>query len=428
MDSKQQQNRLFHWLYMAGLILAGESIYMLPYLRKTFQTSMEAIFELNSSQVGLLNSMFGLLAVAGYFPSGWLADRFSARRLLTFSLVTTSIGGFFMLTLPSYFWLLVIHAFWGVTSILTFWAALIKATRYWGRPDNQGASFGLLDAGRGAVAAILASLATAVFGFADSVRDGLQGVLLLYALAPLLTGILVWRVLPDSLYRPESTEPIAEEASRDWRQVKRSIREAVRKSEIWLLALIVFCAYMLYLGTFDLPAFAERGYERSKTFGATLGALRDWMRPLGAIAAGLIADRFRTSSTLGVAFAVLLLTFGSLSLIEPDAGEIWVLWSQSLTAALAVFALRGIYFAMLEEASISVNLTGITIGLVSLVGFTPDLFAHLLSGWFVDYFQGAQGYRYYFGFLSFISLIGIAATVAAIYKVHGKKALMPQEL
>jgi hypothetical protein len=30
------------YLYMAGLMIAGESIYMLPYMRKTFQTSMAA--------------------------------------------------------------------------------------------------------------------------------------------------------------------------------------------------------------------------------------------------------------------------------------------------------------------------------------------------------------------------------------------------
>lgn len=47
-------------LFLAGLFLAAESISLLPYLRKTSQTSMEVYFDLFSTQIGLLNSIFGL--------------------------------------------------------------------------------------------------------------------------------------------------------------------------------------------------------------------------------------------------------------------------------------------------------------------------------------------------------------------------------
>ncbi|MEX2452146.1 MAG: MFS transporter, partial [Rhodospirillales bacterium] len=158
------------WFYIGSLMLAGESIYMLPYMRKTFQTSMEEVFRLDAAEIGLLNSMFGVLALACYFPGGWLADRLSARKLLTFSLVSTGLGGLYMTTLPSYAGLLAVNAFWGVTSILTFWAALIKATRNWGGENEQGLSFGLLDGGRGAVGAVLASLAAVAFAFSGTTR------------------------------------------------------------------------------------------------------------------------------------------------------------------------------------------------------------------------------------------------------------------
>jgi len=395
---------------MAGLMLAGESIYMLPYMRKTFQTSMEHVFQLSATEIGTLNSMFGILALLCYFPSGWLADRFSARKLLTISLVATSFGGFMMLIWTSYTGLLVIHAFWGVTSILTFWGALIKATRNWGHSGNQGTSFGLLDAGRGAVAAALASLATAAFAYAGSTQAGLQGVIGIYSIAPLIAAGIIWRVIPDQLHEKGQTD--------QKERVKRvgQFKSVLKLPEVWLLALVILTAYILYLGTYDLPAFAEKGYGRTKTFGATLGTIRDWMRPIAALGAGLLADKFRASRTVGAAFLLLIVTFGSLFLLNPSEVSIGIFWIQVIVAGLAAFALRGIYFAILEEIGIPYHLTGITVGIVSFIGFMPDVFAHLLSGWFVDNFDGLLGYHYYFGFLALVASVGLVASLVTLLR------------
>ncbi|MDZ7848355.1 MAG: hypothetical protein U5L96_17265 [Owenweeksia sp.] len=79
----------------------------------------------------------------------------------------------------------------GGVSVHTFWAALIKATRQWGSSSSQGISFGLLDGGRGAVAAILATAAAAAFASSTDVATSLKKVLLIYSVAPLLTGVLI---------------------------------------------------------------------------------------------------------------------------------------------------------------------------------------------------------------------------------------------
>ncbi len=406
--------QLTRWVYMGGLMLGGESIYMLPYMRKTFQTSMEDVFHVSSTEIGLLNSLFGVLALACYFPSGWLADSFSARKLLTLSLVTTGLGGFFVLLEPSFGELLAVHAFWGVTSILTFWGALIKATREWGRPDNQGTSFGLLDAGRGGVAALLASLATTVFAYAGSTEAGLEAVIWVYSLAPLLAGGLIWFVIPEEWHSGHSGA--ANSGIPGWARLKT----ALGIPEVWLLAVVIFSAYMLFLGTYSLPSFAEKAYGQTKTFGAVVGTVRDWMRPIAAIGAGLLADRFRASQTLGSAFLVLIAAFASLFFIHPDLSNVWLLWIQVMLAGLAVFALRGVYFAVLEEAGIPRNLTGTAVGIVSFIGFLPDAFAHLLSGWFADRFEGIRGYHYYFGLMALVAGVGMLAAVGIRVRA-GKK-------
>ena len=416
------------YLYMAGLTIAGESIYMLPYMRKTFQTSMEQVYGIDSVQVGILNTMFGILAIVCYLPSGYLADCFSARNLLIFSLVSTGLGGFAMMLIPGYPWLLAIHGFWGVTTILTFWPALVKATRDWGYQENQGLSFGLLDAGRGATGAVLASIATGVFAWGATLQTSLQGVLAVYAVSPMLAGGLIWLVVPRSVHEEEEGQGrSAPEHTYGIQDQLRGMWGIVQRSDVWLLAFVVFAAYTLYVGIYDLPAFVEKGYDKSKTYTATLGTVRDWMRPIGAIGAGLIADRFNGAKTLISLFALLILTFLSLYSLPAVPSAVGIVWVQVLLVGLAVFALRGVYFAMLEELNIPVSLTGFTVGFVSFVGFIPDLYMHLLSGYLVAYFEGVMGYHVYFAFLAVISVVGMASAAIILRQQQNAPAVVQEQ-
>ena len=76
---------------MASLILAGDSIYLLVYMRQSYQTSMQEVFDITFTQLGVMNSMFGLLAITAYFAGGWLSDRVATRSLLVFSLFATGL-------------------------------------------------------------------------------------------------------------------------------------------------------------------------------------------------------------------------------------------------------------------------------------------------------------------------------------------------
>ena len=82
---------------------------------------------------------YGITALVCYFPGGYLADKFDPRKLLSLSLFMTSLGGIALLLNPNYFIFCVIYCYWGITTILFFWSALIKATRIIGE-DKQGFS------------------------------------------------------------------------------------------------------------------------------------------------------------------------------------------------------------------------------------------------------------------------------------------------
>ena len=94
-----------------------------------------------------------------------------------------------------------------MTTILFFWAALIRATRHWGGNDEQGRAYGILDGGRGLLAAALASIAVLIFGFFfpdgyamasfEEKKQALRVVIFGYTAATVAAGIFVWFAISD---------------------------------------------------------------------------------------------------------------------------------------------------------------------------------------------------------------------------------------
>ena len=81
------------WLVMTILCLSGGIIYFLPFLGEVYYIPLQGALGLSKTQLGSLMSAFGITSLIFYFPGGWLADRVSPRKLISFSCVSTGIGG-----------------------------------------------------------------------------------------------------------------------------------------------------------------------------------------------------------------------------------------------------------------------------------------------------------------------------------------------
>ena len=63
-------------------------------------------------------------------------------------------------------------------------------------------------------------------------------------------------------------------------------------------------------------------------------------------------------------------------------------------------------------------MTGIATGLVSVVGFTPDIFMPLLGGMLLDAHPGALGYRYFFLATAAICVLGLLAALLILRRLQ----------
>jgi nitrate/nitrite transporter NarK len=404
-------------LYMFGLIFAGEAIFTLPFhLSRFFRPTVLEVFSLSATELGAAQGIYGIFAMLSYFPGGPLADRFPARKLLAASLWTTAAGGLYLATFPDYAGAMFIWGFFGISTILLFWAAMIRATREWGRHDEQGRAYGLLDSGRGLLAAALASIGVLLFGFAfpegygaatfEQKEATLRLITYGYTGVTAAAGVLVWFVISDG-------QPGEEEKRDDWKPDAESvwthIGRVFRLPAVWLQAVIVVCAYVGYKGFDNYSLFAVQAYELDEVEAARIVAIGAWMRPVAALGCGMLGDRFHASRTIIVLFALLLLSDLFFALTTPIPGAAWIMLGNTLLTCIAIFGFRGLYFALFEEASVPPAVTGTAVGFVSVVGYTPDIFVTFVAGLLIDASPGLAGHQHFFLFLSAFALLGLIA-------------------
>ncbi len=411
---------------MLGLILAGEAVFALPFhVARFFRPTVLEVFSISATELGAAQGVYGIVAMLAYFPGGPLADRFSTRKLLAVSLWMTAAGGMYMATFPDYRGSLLLWGFYGFTTIMLFWAALIRATRDWGGHDEQGRAYGLLDGGRGVLAAGLASVGVMMFGLAfpegygvatfEEKEAALRLIIYGYTAVTALAGVFVWFALTDG---HPSGEPELEEWKPHTESVWAHVSHVLRIPAVWLQAVIILCAYVAYKGFDNYSLFAVEAYGLDPVKAAQIVAIGSWMRPLAALGAGLLGDRFNVSRMAVLAFVLLLGSDLFFAATTPILGAVWVLLGNVLIGAASIFGLRGLYFALFEEAKVPAALTGTAVGFVSVIGFTPDIFVSYIAGVLIDGSPGVVGYQHFFWFLSTFALIGVVASYALMRLLH----------
>lgn len=393
---------------MLVLVIAGEIIFGLPFhLGRFFRPTLLETLSFTNTQLGDVFAVYGVFAMLAYFPGGALADRFSARTLMTVSLIATGLGGLYMATYPGPLGMAVLYGYWGISTILLFWAALIRATREWGGEASQGIAFGILDGGRGLVAAAFASIGIAVFAWSipgevselsnAERREAFRNVILLYSASAIAAGALTWWAIPGD------RKAVSEHSS-----LLKPMFDVARRPIIWAQAGIIICAYSAFKGLDNYSLYGTQVLDLDEVEAAGLAALGGYVRPVAAVVAGLLADRYKSSTAILVSFAALTASFGFLSNAAPDSTGLSLIYANIFVSLFAVFALRAVYFALLEENRTPRSLTGAAAGMVSFVGYTPEIFFAPITGRILDANPGVVGHQNYFLFLTGVSIAGIA--------------------
>ena len=367
------------------------------------------VFDLTNVELGSLFSVYGTVALFSYIFGGSLADRFLPGKLIAISLILTSLGGLLLATYPAFFVLQIIYGYWGFTTVFLFWSAMIKGTRIWGGTKNQGQAFGFLDGGRGFVAALMGTIGVFIYSLfletdiqAANILDrqnAFKYVIIFSSLVVALSGVLVYVYLN---IKPDEEQGISSSSHK-----LKDILKVLKLESVWLLMLIILCAYFGYKVTDIYSLYASEIMKYNEIEAANIGSLQLYLRPISCVLFGFLADRSKSILWITIGFLIMLLgsvLFAS-GIIKSHLNLLFFL--SLIILAVGTYAIRALYFAVMQEGKISLALTGTAVGIISLTGYTPDIFAGPLMGYYLDRFPGLVGHQYVFIYLVGFSVVGL---------------------
>ncbi|MDU3369047.1 MAG: MFS transporter [Clostridioides difficile] len=399
----ESKNNVKRFLIIFILAFGTTAMYSLPYMKSSFYDPMQQALALSHTQIGNLLSLYGLVGMVSYFIGGWFADRFSVRKLITFSLIASGILGFYFSTFPSYSMILLIFVLWGFTTILTFFSATVKVVRMQGSESEQGRIFGFYEGLSGVSGTLISFIGLYFFGKFAEITVGFKYVVWLYSAASIICGILLFFLVEEKKDSGASDEGLS----------IKSLLKVVTMPKAWLIGLIIFSTYLVFSSLTYLSPYLSEVYVMPMTLVSALSIIRTYVIKMGASpVAGVITDKVGSSiRVMFVGFILMTVSTAAYLVIPKSTGFIWIAVINMIILSVILFGFRGIYFASVSESNISLETTGAVVGFASFIGFSPDAFYYTIAGNWLDKY-GQTGYTYIFILSVVCAVIGIFATYA----------------
>jgi MFS family permease len=294
----------------------------------------------------------------------------------------------------------------------------------WGGTAKQLRAFAYLDGGRGLIAALLGTLGVAVFGSmltegidkvdVNGKRDAFELVIQIISTIVVIVGLLCLIFLKS---KDNSDEGISDKIG------LAQLSEVLKIPSVWYLMVIILCAYFAYKVTDIASLYANEVMKYDEIQSANLATFLLFMRPVVGLAIGLLASSIKSTKFLIISFALVI--FGSAifssGVNSPSSNMLFLV--SVIILAVGTYSVRTLYFAVLQKGKIPLYYTGTAVGLISFIGYTPDIFAGPLMGVLLDDNPGEYGHQLVFLVLGIFSIIGLIAAIGFWRFVNKGKAL-----
>ncbi|MGN1141866.1 MAG: nitrate/nitrite transporter [Lachnospiraceae bacterium] len=405
------------------LAFAGSIIYGLPYFRSYYYDTYQSMYNLTNTQMGLLGSAYGLLGVFSYIIGGVLADKIKAKKLLIFSMIATGLGGLLHLVVTDFYALVFIYGLWGVTSLLTFWPALMKIVRIQATDEEQSRAYGTFEGSRGVFNAAHLAIATAIFGVFEAKAApymGINGIILFYSLAPLIVGIIFIFILKE----PETVKEDGSSAKVSFKDIVKVLKMPV----MWLIIIMMYTSYTFNMSSYYFTPYASNIIGVTAVIAAVLTVMAQYIRPFAATLGGFAGDKFGKSNTMVIGYVLMIagvLIMDITGKMTSDIRMTLVVISCVLVYA-GMYSNFGLYFSFISEGGIPVELGGVAIGMASTFGYLPEVLSYTIAGKLLDTYPGYQGYHLNYMYMLAMGVIGLIIAIVWT-KTYGKKAKLAKE-
>jgi hypothetical protein len=226
-------------------------------------------------------------------------------------------------------------------------------------------------------------------------------VILFSSFIVFLTGILVLFLMDSSQEEVINTSSFS----------IHDIKAVLKIPSVWLIMLIIISAYVGYKLTDKYSEYASEVMKFDDIESAYITSLQLYLRSLVCLFIALFANKKSYINSIIIGFIIMLIgsTIFAFGIVQVNMNILF--YFSLFIVATGTYAIRALYFSIMQEGRIPLIMTGTAVGVISVVGYTPDIFASPFIGYLLDTYPGIAGHQYMFSMLVLFSLLGLWASI-----------------
>ncbi|MGL4606127.1 MAG: MFS transporter [Eubacteriaceae bacterium] len=394
-------------------------VYLTFLIRYVFYEPVLESLMISNEQLGILYGLFGTTSMICYLPGGILADKIRIKYLATAGFALSAALTFWYSMLPSYEQLLIIFPLMGVATTLIFWGIRYKGIRLVSSEVNYSKNIGISYGIVGVVGLIVNFISMGIFGMFEEMSQGFNMVLMFYAVLNIGFAIASFLLIPKF-----KDEIVKERKKFDFSEVIA----AIKHPGVWLTTLCMFFVYTVYTSLSYTVPYIQGVFGASAVMVAIMGNIRMYGISLfSSPIIGSLASKIKSpSKTIILCMGITALSLFVLVLAPETSG---FMIPAIILIMLLSFFLSGAYgvtSSLFTETKVPAAIFGSASGILSLIGFLPDMFVFPIAGKWLDNY-GNQAYNYIFIVLGISALLAMGCALLVIIYNKRKSAEIDAE-
>lgn len=392
---------LHKWALVILISMGSSIIYAPMYLKNVFYDPLMQALGCTNADLGLMVSAYGLAAMICYLPSGIVADKFRMRTLATVGFLTTAVLVFAYATLPSVEVCFALFVAMGITSILIWWGTRFKVVRLCCEEDEYASKIGISYSIYGVTGLVIGLINAGIIASIANTAVGVQVMLVFLAVTIAVLGIIAFFLIPD----------FKGEINKEAKLFSFSeALEAIKHPGVMWACIAYFCVYAVYQGATYTTPYLTQCFDADGNLVNVVGLIRTY--GIGLLAGpivGYIATKIKSPSKTIIGGFILSIAVLVAFILYPHGAEGAMI--ASILVVIFGFTTYGAFSigsSPLSEVKIPMRIFGTAAGLLSVIGFLPDVFIHTWYGSMIDA-QGTAAFTGIFGFEILFAVIGAAS-------------------
>ncbi len=375
-------------------------MFRVSYMKNVFYDPMISAFGITNTQLATMTAFYSTTKIFIYVPCGLISDRLGARKSLTFATTLLTVLTFGYAFAHEFWMLCLINAGLAVANCMQLGAAL-KIIRSIGSTDGQGRARGMSELMRGVASLLVNFVALGLFSAVEHTSDTpLRPVLIFYGCVYAVFAIFTFIVCPKKVSDDEVPPTL------------RDYLDTLKHPVVWLLAMLTMTAYAFEVCIDYTTPYLTNIMGMSTVIAGVLATIRSFGLSLfcGPVF-GFINDKYKSYSRTLLFIFVLQAAVGIAFICTPcDPAFVALGIALTMLAAVGIYGFTSTQWTLLEEVKIPQKVSATAVGIICMIGYTPDIFVSLLIGNRLDNSPGEEAYKFVFMYAVIFALLALIVT------------------